>query len=197
MGTVGRRRQRAVFLDRDGVINRNVLNPATGEFEAPLSADDFEFIPGAVEAMRELRAAGFLLFLVSNQPNFAKGKSTLEQLAAIHMKLQSGLARSGIEFSQFYYCLHHPRGVVSEYSRSCECRKPSPYFLLKAGAQFNLALSQSWMVGDRPTDVECGKAVGTKTILIDSAQSRLAKDALADKTAPDLLTAARLILSAD
>jgi len=197
MGTVGPCRQRAVFLDRDGIINRNVLNPATGDFEAPLTAEDFEFIPGAVSAMRELRAAGFLLFLVSNQPNVAKGKSTLEQLAAIHMKLQSGLTRSGIEFSRFYYCLHHPRGVVSEYSRSCECRKPSPYFLLKAGAQFNLPLSQSWMVGDRLTDVECGRAAGTKTILIGSGPSSFAKDALADEIAPDLLSAARFILSAD
>jgi|SRR5579862_87765 len=197
MGATESDRRRAVFLDRDGVINRNVFNPATGEYESPLSAEDFEFIPGALEAMRELQSAEFLLFLVSNQPNVAKGKSTLEQLAGIHEKLLSGLTQAQVEFAEFYYCFHHPQGIVSGYSGRCECRKPSPHFLFKARSEFEVELSRSWMVGDRPTDVECGKAAGTRTILLDSAESPRASETLPDKVARDLFTAAGLILSAE
>jgi len=196
MGADGHRRQRAVFLDRDGVINRNILNPATGVFESPLAAADFVFIPGVFDAMRALRSAGFLLFLVSNQPNFAKGKSTLEQLSAIHQKLIAGLTAAGIEFGGFYYCLHHPGGVVRGYSRHCECRKPSPHFLLTAGSQFDLDLRRSWMVGDRQTDVDCGRAAGTRTILIHSAPDAVSS-ARSGIAAPDLHTASHLILAED
>ena len=197
MGAVGNRRQRAVFLDRDGVINRNVYNPATGEFESPLTADDFAFIPGALDAMRALRSAGFFLFLVSNQSNLAKGKSTLEQLSAIHQKFLLGLAEAAVDFAEFYYCFHHPNGVVSGYSGHCECRKPSPHFLLTASSQFNVDLRRSWMVGDRPTDIECGRAAGARTILIHSAEPYAGGGTLPDAVAPDLRTAAQLILTAD
>lgn len=197
MGADGHRRQRAVFLDRDGVINRNILNPATGVFESPLAAADFVFIPGVFDAMRALRSAGFLLFLVSNQPNFAKGKSTLEQLFAIHQRLIAGLIAAGIEFAGFYYCFHHPDGAVSGYSRHCECRKPSPHFLLTASSQFGVDLRRSWMVGDRRTDIECGRAAGTRTILIHSAESDADSATHPDAAAPDLHTAAHLILAED
>ncbi len=188
--------RRAVFLDRDGVINRNVLNPATGEYESPLTADDFEFVPGAFGAMRSLRAAGFFLFLVSNQPNYAKGKSSLETLGAIHEKLLAGLASAGIEFAAFYYCLHHPHGSVAGYSGACECRKPSPHFLLRAQAEFDVDLDRSWMIGDRQTDVECGKAAGTKTILIRACETAAETGAQPDGIAPNLSSAVRLILAA-
>ena len=197
MGAIGNRRQRAVFLDRDGVINRNVYNPATGEFESPLTVADFALIPGALNAMRALRSAGFCLFLVSNQPNLAKGKSTLEQLSAIHQKFLSGLAEAAVGFAEFYYCFHHPNGVVSGYSRHCECRKPSPHFLLTASSQFDVDLRRSWMVGDRQTDIECGGAAGTRTILIQSARPHAGEGTRPDAVAPDLRTAAQLILSAD
>ncbi|HEX3470597.1 MAG TPA: HAD family hydrolase [Silvibacterium sp.] len=188
---------RAVFLDRDGVINRNALNPATGEYESPLTEADFEFAPGVFEAMQVLRAAGFLLFLVSNQPNYAKGKSSLRTLNSIHEKLLSGLKLAGIEFADFYYCFHHPQGSVVGYSRRCECRKPSPYFLLKAQAEFDVDLRRSWMVGDRQTDVECGIAAGTKAILIHAGVLAPEAEMQPDGIAPDLFSAARLILVAE
>ncbi|MBV8630607.1 MAG: HAD family hydrolase [Silvibacterium sp.] len=184
--------RRAVFLDRDGVINRNVLNPATGEFEAPLTPADFEFVPGALSAMQKLQAAGYLLFLVSNQPNFAKGKSSLHVLKAIHGRLVEGLTRRGIEFARFYYCFHHPGGDGNRYARFCLCRKPSPHFLLKAAAQFRIELRGSWMIGDRLTDVECGKFAGAKTVLI--AEPPALGSVEPDAIVPDLSAAARLIL---
>ncbi|MBV8673580.1 MAG: HAD family hydrolase [Acidobacteriaceae bacterium] len=187
--------RRAVFLDRDGVINRNIRNPATGEYEAPLTPGDFEFLPGALNAMRALRKAGFTLFLVSNQPNYAKGKSTLKNLRAIHRKLAECLSRERIEFARFYYCFHHPAGSRTRYSRPCSCRKPSPYFLLKARTEFNLDLAGSWMIGDRLTDVECGNRAGTRTILIASLNTCSTAALEPDAVARDLRAAARMILT--
>lgn len=181
----------AVFLDRDGVINQNVFNPATGSFEAPLTADDFALAPGAVQALRQLQSAAFLLFVVSNQPNYAKGKSSLEALAAIDQKMRRELASSGVELSGVYYCLHHPQGIIPEYSGQCACRKPSSYFLLRAIRKFHLDAERSWMIGDRETDILCGRSAGVRTILISDS----ARDSRADFTAPNLLAAADQILA--
>jgi len=157
----------AVFVDRDGVINRNVWNAASGEYEAPLAAADFALAPGALEGLRRLRRAGFLLFVVSNQPNYAKGKATLEELAAIDARMRREISAAGIALAGVYHCLHHPEGIVAEYSGQCVCRKPSPYFLLRAMREFGLDAAQSWMIGDRETDVICGRAAGVRTIFID------------------------------
>lgn len=158
---------RAVFLDRDGVINRNVWNATSGEYEAPLTVADFALAPGALEALRRLQEAGFLLFVVSNQPNYAKGKASLEELAAIDARMGREVAAAGIALAGVYYCLHHPEGIVPEYSGACVCRKPSPYFLLRAMREFGLDSAESWMIGDRETDVICGHAAGVRTIFID------------------------------
>jgi D-glycero-D-manno-heptose 1,7-bisphosphate phosphatase len=166
MGAGQPTRRRAVFLDRDGVINRNVFNAITGAYEAPLTAADFALIPGVREALRRLQHAGFLLFLVSNQPNYAKGKSSLAELYSVDVALRRELASMRVEFTAFYYCPHHPEGIVPEYSGPCACRKPSPYFLLKAIREFALDPAQSWMVGDRAVDIHCGAAAGVRTILI-------------------------------
>jgi len=195
MGADEPARHRAVFLDRDGVINRNMLNPATRMREAPLTAAEFELIPGAREGLQRLRDAGFLLFLVSNQPNYAKGKSSLEELDAIHDRLLRELEAMRVEFAAFYYCLHHPEGIVAGYSGQCVCRKPSPYFLLKAAAEFDVDLAQSWMVGDRETDILCGCAAGARTVLID-AEDAAARKVAPNRVARNLAEAAEMICSA-
>jgi D-glycero-D-manno-heptose 1,7-bisphosphate phosphatase len=183
---------RAVFLDRDGVINRNVLNPATGEYEAPLTAADFALIPGVGEALRRLQGAGYLLFLVSNQPNYAKGKSSMAELNAIDAELRRELAGMGVEFAAFYYCFHHPEGIVEGYSVRCACRKPSQFFLLKASKEFGIDLQRSWMVGDRATDIFCGYGAGARTILIRT-KGVAAGGIVPDRTAVDLGAAAEII----
>jgi D-glycero-D-manno-heptose 1,7-bisphosphate phosphatase len=183
---------RAVFLDRDGVINRNVLNPATGEYEAPLTVADFALIPGVGEALRRLQGAGYLLFLVSNQPNYAKGKSSLEELNAIDAELRRELAAMGVKFAAFYYCFHHPEGIAEGYSVRCACRKPSPFFLLKASEEFGVDLQQSWMVGDRSTDILCGYGAGARTILIGTKGAE-AEAIVPDWTTADLAAAAEII----
>jgi D-glycero-D-manno-heptose 1,7-bisphosphate phosphatase len=156
----------AVFLDRDGVINRNVFNPRTQAWESPLSPEDLKLPPDSMSAMRRLESAGFLLFVVSNQPNFAKGKASLQTLEAIHERLLGFLTQAGVSVSKFYYCLHHPDGTVPGYSGTCQCRKPSPYFLLRARDEFLLDFERSWMVGDRTSDIECGHAAGVRAIRI-------------------------------
>src|SRR6266852_1251381 len=99
---------RAVFLDRDGVINSNVFNPATRTFESPLRVEDFRLTLGALPALSRIRDECCRLFLVSNQPNYAKGKASLAVLDAIHERLLESLSAAGIVFSGYYYCLHHP-----------------------------------------------------------------------------------------
>jgi D-glycero-D-manno-heptose 1,7-bisphosphate phosphatase len=192
MGTDNRGGRRAVFLDRDGVINRNVWNPATLEYESPLTVDAFELVPGVLSALAELRRAGYLIFLVSNQPNYAKQKVSMEILDAIHQKLIAATARAGIAWAACYYCFHHPEGSMQGYSGPCVCRKPSPYFLFRARRDFGLELSLSWMIGDRESDVQCGRAAGTRTILIADGEAG-GVVVTADHRAVDLAQAVRLI----
>jgi D-glycero-D-manno-heptose 1,7-bisphosphate phosphatase len=187
---------RAVFLDRDGVINANVLNPNTGEWESPLTADQLRLAQGAAGALKRLRDAGYRLIVVSNQPNYAKGKATLEDLAAIHAKMVAELEAAGAALDEAHYCYHHPDGLVPDYSGVCVCRKPSPHFLELASGRYGIDLANSWMVGDRATDIACGKAAGTCTILIRAADQPLPKaaDPQPDHSVADLAAAAEIIL---
>lgn len=161
--------QAAVFLDRDGVLNSLVLNRDSGRLESPLAPEQFRMIDGVLPALGRLQSAGYALILVSNQPNFALGKSSLETLAQIHQELTKELLAARVHFARFCYCLHHPKGVTPGYSGLCVCRKPSPWFLLRARDELGVSLAHSWMVGDQPTDVQCGHAAGVRTIRIGSA----------------------------
>lgn len=191
---MGTGRRVAVFLDRDGVINRNVINPLTGVEEAPLRASDFALLPGVSLALCRLQTLGFPLILVSNQPNYAKGKASLEELAAIHARLEWELAKMQVVFAAFYYCLHHPLGIMDGYSGPCVCRKPSPYFLHLAAERFQIDLSRSWMIGDRSTDIQCGQAAGARTIFIGSTGD--SKQVTPTATAMDLAAATEYLCKA-
>jgi len=184
----------AVFLDRDGVLTELVLHPSTGEYEPPHSPEELTLIPGAIPALRTLLDAGFELFLVSNQPDCAKGKATLEQLKFVHETFDRILKTAGIQFRDYYYCYHHPRGIVPEYTLTCECRKPKPYFLLKAARDYEINLHCSWMIGDRDTDIECGRAAGVRTILLTYCHSEGYREASKpDSQAANINSAAELI----
>jgi len=168
------------------VLNDNVLNPSTGEYEAPLTPEQFVLLPGVLESLRMLRAADYLLFLVSNQPNYAKGKASMKTLDEIHSKLEAVLKKENITFAAFYYCHHHP-----EFTGHCACRKPSPYFLHEANDKFAVCLADSWMVGDRASDIACGNAAGTRTVRISNS-SEIDPDA--SYTVADLRSATQCIL---
>src|SRR5258708_2898140 len=121
--------RRAVFLDRDGVLNDLVLNPATGEFESPHTLADLRLLPDVAGAALRLQQAGFALFIVSNQPSYAKGKTTLENIQAIAHEIERELAESGVKILRALYCYHHPNGIVEEFSGACRCPTPKPQLL--------------------------------------------------------------------
>ncbi len=154
--------QRAVFLDRDGTLNRYV-----GFLRKP---EQLELLPGAAEAVRKINASGYLAILVTNQPVIARGEVTAEELRTIHNKLETLLGREGAYLDGLYYCPHHPHkgyeGEIPELKIDCECRKPKPGMLIKAAKDFHIDLSQSWMVGDGENDIGAGKVAGCKTALI-------------------------------
>lgn len=158
---------KAVFLDRDGVINKLIFNPSTGEYESPHYPEDLEIFEYAATALNKLQQHGYLLFLISNQPSFAKGKTTLENIKAIHARLHDYLLTNQIIFTEYYYCYHHPQGIISEYTCTCACRKPGAYFLEKAQAEYQLDMGKSWLVGDQDSDIFCGQAAKINTILLE------------------------------
>lgn len=182
----------AVFLDRDGVINENVFYRDTGEVEAPRTLADYRILPGALEAMRRLQHANFLLFLVSNQPNQAKRKATQADHEAIHSHLMQVLDRASITLTEAFYCFHHPNAFENALRMPCVCRKPSPYFLLLAARKYALNMGCSWMVGDRDTDILCGHEAHVRTIRISNLNEENQIDA--DFRVSDLAGAARIII---
>jgi len=189
-------KNKAVFLDRDGVINYPVLNPSTRNYEAPFKIEDLKLFPLVIESIKELQNLGYKLFIITNQPDCAKGKTTLEDLKAVQEKMLSIFKENNIFISEYYACFHHPQGIVPEYTVKCECRKPGTLFLKEAQEKYNLDLKISWMMGDRDTDIQCGQSAGTKTILIYSAHSINEKNAgrsNPDFKANDLNEAVRII----
>ena len=155
-------KQKAIFLDRDGTINKYV-----GFLR---DIDDFELLPGVAEAIKLINQSDYLAIVVTNQPVIARGEVTYEQLDEIHNKMETLLGKEGSFLDGLYFCPHHPdsgfEGEVKELKFDCECRKPKPGMLLTASKDFNIDLSQSWMIGDGKNDVLCGKNGGCKTAII-------------------------------
>lgn len=162
----------AVLLDRDGVLNELVPDPASGEPESPLHVEDVRLLAGAPAAARRLALAGFALACVSNQPAAAKGLVSVEELLAVHRRVIDLLASAGVALETSRLCLHHPRGVVPELSGPCACRKPAPGMLLDVADALGVELGRSWMVGDTDADVAAGRAAGCRTLLIEHAGSK-------------------------
>lgn len=184
---------RAVFLDRDGVLNPNVFNPTTEKWESPHCPEDFELFPDVLVSLRRLRLR-YRLFLVSNQPSYSKGKTSLSNIKKIHEKMKVVLDENELGFDDYFYCYHHPDGIVPEYSGLCDCRKPSPYFLDLAKKKFELNMAQSWMVGDRGTDIQCGQAGGVRTIFIHGRRSEFSGNIFSDFNARSLSEATNIII---
>ena len=157
-----RNKQKAIFLDRDGTINKYV-----GYLRTP---EQFELLDGVGEAIRKINLSGYLAIVVTNQPVIARGEVTVDGLQQIHNKMETMLGKEGAYLDGVYYCPHHPdkgfAGEVEELKVVCECRKPKAGLLLKAAKDFNIDLSQSWMIGDSENDVLAGKNAGCKTALI-------------------------------
>lgn len=155
-------KQKAVFLDRDGTINRYV-----GFLR---NIDEFKLTEGAAEAIKKINSLGYLAIVVTNQPVIARGEVTTEELEEIHNKMETLLGLKGAYLDAVYYCPHHPHkgyeGEIPELKIDCDCRKPKPGMLLAAARDFHIDLENSWMVGDGENDVKAGIAAGCRTALI-------------------------------
>lgn len=149
--------RRAVFLDRDGTINR--------EKDYLHRIDEFEFIPGSPEAVRLLNQAGFLVVVVSNQSGVGRGYYTEEDVEQLHRHIAAQLAAGSARVDAWFYCPHHPQGKGS-YALACRCRKPLPGMLHEAAARYAIDLTASVMIGDKLVDLEAGIAAGCRPILV-------------------------------
>jgi len=162
-------RQRAVFLDRDGTINQYV-----GFLKR---IEDFQLIDGAAEAVRRINQSGYLAIVVTNQPVIARGDVTWDELNLIHCKMETLLGEEGAYIDDIFVCPHHPeKGFPNEvpaYKYDCDCRKPKPGLLMQAAEKYNIDLTESWMIGDRPQDAQAGQVAGCRTAVISEGMSLL------------------------
>ncbi len=168
--------QKAVFLDRDGTLNRYV-----GFLRRP---EELELLPGVAEAVRRINESGYLAIVVTNQPVIARGEVTVAELRQIHNKLETLLGDAGAYLDAIYYCPHHPHtgspGEIPELKIDCDCRKPKPGLLLRAAEDFHIDLSQSIMVGDRESDIAAGKAAHCRTVLLGAGEFGQDSESLLD-----------------
>jgi D-glycero-D-manno-heptose 1,7-bisphosphate phosphatase len=189
---------KAVFLDRDGVINALVYYPEQGIVDSPFTVEQFRLLPGVGEAINNLHEMGYKIILVSNQPGIAKGNMSKETFEEIATKMKGELARQGAFLDAEYYCFHHPEAKIGRFKANCECRKPKPGLLLQAANEMDIDLPHSWMIGDGLTDVKAGKDTGCKTVLLGRMKCELChlmheEDARPDTICLDLLEAAKKV----
>ncbi len=188
-----KRKQKAVFLDRDGTINEHV-----GFLSHP---EQFQLIQGAAEAIRMINESEFLSIVITNQPVVARGECSFETLEEIHKKMETELGKNGAYLDDLYFCPHHPDkgfiGEIPELKIECECRKPKTGMIDKAVDMYNIDASLSWFVGDSTIDIKTGKNAGLKTILVRTGESGKdgKYDVEPDYTADNLLDAVKYIIS--
>jgi histidinol-phosphate phosphatase family protein len=181
--------RRAVFLDKDGTLLDNL----------PYNVDPLRvtLARGARGALGTLKAHGFMLVVVSNQPGVALGRFALEALAPVERRIQELLAPGGAEIDAFYYCPHLPRGATVRNAVRCLCRKPQPGLLRQAARDWQIDLTQSWLIGDVLDDIEAGNRASCQTVLVhtgNETQSRHAAHRQPQHLAHSLRQAARQIL---
>jgi len=189
---------KAIFLDRDGVINKLIYYQEHGIIDSPFTVEQYEQLPRVGEAIKEFHVMDYLVVLVSNQPGIAKGHYIAETFEKIREKMKQELGKEGAYLDGEYYCLHHPEAAVDGYRTVCECRKPKPGLLIQASEEMQIDLSKSWMIGDGLTDIIAGKAAGTKTMLIGNMKCELCRmmdeqNARPDAVSSDLIRAVQII----
>ncbi|HPF14384.1 MAG: D-glycero-beta-D-manno-heptose 1,7-bisphosphate 7-phosphatase [Planctomycetes bacterium] len=185
--------RKAVFLDRDGTLNREVHYLA--------DPDRFEWLPGVLDALHALQAGGWALVVVTNQSGIAQGLVEVDDLDAIHARMRTELASAGVTLAGIYSCPHHPHIGRAPWVHACECRKPAPGMLLEAQRDLDLDLAESWMIGDSLRDLQAGWAAGCRSILVRTGKGREQEAQLKEPlerpawVAEDLLQAAQIVLA--
>lgn len=178
----------AVFLDKDGTVLADVPYNVAPERMA--------FAPMALAGLSRLAQTDLSLVVISNQPGVARGFFAADALNAVGVKLAAMFHAAGAHLDGFYWCPHHPEGVVQPYAMACDCRKPKPGLLLRAAQELGLDLAESWFIGDILDDVEAGNRAGCRSILLDvgnETEWRTGPDREPYCRAPDLDAAARIV----
>lgn len=181
--------RRAAFLDRDGVINI--------DSEYLSRWEDFQFIPGSVEAMRLLQQAGYALVVVTNQSGIARGYYSEDDYQLLTRQMRAALQAEGVTLAGIYHCPHHPAGRLAAYAVDCDCRKPRPGLLRQAAAELGLQMDASFLVGDKLSDIQAARAAGVgRAYLVRSGHAlQPAETAQADGMFADLAACARHLLA--
>ncbi len=187
----------AVFVDRDGVINKIVWNEDIEQLDSPMKIREFEFLPDTAEALKTIKEKGYYIFIVTNQPGAAKGKTDLATLYDINTYMIDTLSKEGVDIDDIFMCPHYPKELPQTKEKflikKCGCRKPEPGLIYRAMRKYELDMSSSFMIGDSCTDVTAGSAVGLSTIFIGDLKCDLCKklgDISPDYIAKDLFDAA-------
>jgi D-glycero-D-manno-heptose 1,7-bisphosphate phosphatase len=189
---------KAVFLDRDGVINALVYHQDAGVIDAPFTRSQFKLLPRVPEAIRLLNFLGLRIAIVSNQPGIAKGHLKLEMLKAFERTMLSRIRAKGGRIDRVYYCLHHPEAKVPKLRQHCRCRKPEIGLLEQAAADLHVSLEECYMIGDGIDDLLAGSRAGCRTIFVgrwkcEICQFTQAPHVQAASVARDLWEAAQFI----
>jgi D-glycero-D-manno-heptose 1,7-bisphosphate phosphatase len=179
--------EKAVFLDRDGVINELIYHEEQGIIDSPFTVDQLKIIRGVPEAIRILRNAGYKIIVVSNQPGIAKKHLSMKTFEAIRQHLIEELISENANVDAEYYCMHHPQAQIPELKVICDCRKPEPGLIIKAADELDIDLKSSWMVGDGLTDIQAGKSAGCSTILIGKEKCELCRRMEEENVKPDFI----------
>jgi len=188
---------KAVFLDRDGTINKMIYYPEQGLLDCPFIPSQFELLPRVGSALRKMRKKGYILVVVSNQGGLAKGSIKEKDFEAIDRKFDKLLKEENVALDAKYYAFFHKDGKIKKYDKDEHLRKPNPGMLLDAAKILDINLSQSYMIGDGVVDIKAGKSAGCKTIFLGSLKPGLYKyleGAMPDIVCKDLSHASEVIL---
>ena len=169
----------AVFVDRDGVINEIVWNDDIEQLDSPMKVEQFRFLPDVANALRIFKEKGYYIFIVTNQPGAAKGKTDLETLYDINTFMSESLSKEGVDIDDLFMCPHYPKELPNARERflirKCNCRKPEPGLIYRAMRKYNIDMPASYMIGDSCTDITAGEAVGLSTIFIGDLKCDVCK----------------------
>ena len=168
---------KAVFLDRDGTISVEI-----GYIDNPA---DLSLYPFSAEALSALQKMGYKLIVVTNQSGVARGKFTESHVHDVNNMLRRLLGETDVMLDDIYYCPHYPEGGVEEYSVECSCRKPGNELLTRAQSKFNINFSNSYMIGDKISDVDCGRNTGAKSILVRTGYGKEQEKLLQKRSSDD------------
>jgi histidinol-phosphate phosphatase family protein len=180
---------KAVFLDRDGVINELVYHQEQGVIDSPFSVEQFRLLSGVGRGINEFHEMGYKVIVVSNQPGIAKGHLSWETFGQIREKMRQDLDREGAFVDREYYCFHHPEARIENLRSDCDCRKPKPGMLLQAVKDMDIDLSWSWLIGDNLTDIKAGKEAGCRAILLGRMKCEFCRLMDEDGARPDIICA--------